>query len=493
MAQIYLQEGIADRPAQFDYFFRATPDYGTHQAGYCVTAGLGPFLSWLAALQVGADDVAALAAFSNADGAPLFDPTFLRWLSSPDRWSGIEIHAIAEGRVVHPHEPIISVVGPLAVAQMIETSLLNHLNYATLIATKAARVVQSARHGRVLEFGTRRGPGAGVDEGIRAALIAGCTGTSNVEASIALGTVPRGTHAHSLVQAYLAMGGGELAAFRAMARSSPSDCVLLVDTISTLHSGLPNAITVFEELRVAGYEPSGVRLDSGDLAYLAVQVAKQLDAAGFPDVTIILSGDLDELNIWQILAQIDDEAERDGVPADAVRRRLAYGVGTRLITSHGDASLNGVYKLVSLQDDARGWVPAIKVSEDPGKVPIPGPKRLWRLYDRRDAAVVDLIGLPDDDPLGSEEFVVHHPTRADVSTTHRRADIARVEELHVEVSTSGDPDAESIDALQERCRDDIEHLDVGVRRLVNPHRYHVSLTDRMHHLRSDLIERTRAG
>jgi nicotinate phosphoribosyltransferase len=492
MAQIYVREAIADEWAQFDYFFRSTPDYGAHRAGYCVTAGLGPFLRWLGALRFGPSELEALAAMRGSGGEPAFDRRFLDWLADADRWRELEIDAVPEGRVVHPHEPIVSVTGPLAAAQLIETALLNHLNYATLVATKAARVVGSARGGAVLEFGMRRGPGAGVSDGVRAALIAGCAGTSDVEASVALGTRPRGTHAHSLVQAYLAAGAGELEAFRAMARAAPDDCVLLVDTVDTLHSGVPHAIEVFEELRAAGHRPAGVRLDSGDLASLAVQAARQLDEAGFEDVPIVLSGDLDELGIEHLHARVDEVADGPSAPA-RLRRRLVYGVGTRLITSHGDAALDGVYKLVGLRR-GREWTPAIKISEEPGKVPVPGRKRLWRLYDRRGVAAADLVGVPDEHPFDHETMVAHHPTQVDLRTEHHRDELSSAEELHVRVAADpGVDDVEPLDELTERCRRDVERLDGGVRRLVDPDRYEVSLSDRLHRLRLDLIERTRDG
>ncbi|MEM1332051.1 MAG: nicotinate phosphoribosyltransferase, partial [Actinomycetota bacterium] len=383
MAQVYVNAGIAERAAQFDHFFRSTPDYGTHQAGYCVSAGLGPFLDWLDDLTITDEHVGALRSMRSATGGQIFAEPFLDWLAAPDRFAGIEVRAVAEGRVVHPHEPIVSVTGPLAACQLLETSLLNHFNYPTLIATKAARVVRSARGGRVLEFGMRRGPSTGVNEGIRAALVGGCVSTSNVEAGIALGRQPIGTHAHALVQAYLALAGpdgdGELQAFRAMADSAPDECILLVDTVDTLSSGVPNAIAVFDELRGRGHEPVGVRLDSGDLAYLSVQTARLLDEAGYPDVSIVLSSDLDELNIWQILTQIADEADREGMDPHPIRDRLVYGVGTRLITSHGSGALNGVYKLVGVEGDDGAWTPAIKISEEPGKIPLPGRKAVWRL------------------------------------------------------------------------------------------------------------------
>ena len=489
MAQVYVAQGLSERRAQFDYFFRSTPDYGTHQAGFCVSAGLQPLLAWLRDLRVDETHVDALAAMRNATGEPIFGEKFLKWVSAPDRFSGIEVSAIAEGRVVHPHEPIITVTGPLAVCQLIETSLLNHLNYPTLIATKAARVVRSARGGRVLEFGMRRGPATGVNEGIRGALIGGCVSTSNVEAAIALGRTPIGTHAHSLVQAYIALGDGEIAAFRAVAAAAPDDCTLLVDTIDTLDSGVPNAITVFNELRAGGHRPVGIRLDSGDLAYLSVRAAMMLDDAGFPDVSIVLSSDLDELTIWQIRTQINDDAERLGIDPAPIHSRLVYGVGTRLITSHGSTALNGVYKLVGIEGPDGEWTPAIKVSEDPGKVPLPGRKRLWRLYDHRGIAVVDLIGLADEEPLPDETNVVHHPTKPGISKTIMRREISRIEPLHEAVfgDANRDPQAPTIDALAARCAADVDVLDVGVQRLVNPHRYHVSITDRLHRLRNELV------
>lgn len=489
MAQVYVLEGISERQAQFDYFFRSTPDYGTHQAGFCVSAGLGPFLRWMDSLYISDEHVNALADMTSPTGSPVFAPEFLSWLQMPGRFDDIEVRAVTEGRVVHPHVPVISITGPLAVCQLLETSLLNHMNYPTLIATKASRVVRSARGGRVLEFGMRRGPATGVNEGIRAALIGGCVSTSNVEAAIALGRQPIGTHAHALVQAYMALGEGEVGAFRAVAAAAPDECILLVDTVSTLESGVPNAIVVFDELRAAGHEPVGVRLDSGDLAFLAVQTAKLLDDAGYHGVSIVLSSDLDELNIWQILTQIGDDAERLGIDPAPIRRRLVYGVGTRLITSHGSGALNGVYKLVGIEDHNGEWTPAIKISEDQGKVPLPGRKIVWRLYDQRGAAIVDLIGLDDEEPFPTDSITVHHPNRPGVAQTINRADISHVEVLH-ELVVSGR--TESIDLLAERCEQDIDRLDVGVRRLVNPHRYHVSITDRLNDLRSELVAAARS-
>jgi nicotinate phosphoribosyltransferase len=487
MAQVYVRTGLAHRPAQFDAFYRSNPDYGTHQAGYCISAGLGPFCDWLAGLRVSDEEIAALGALRAPGGGPLFGPEFLDWIADPGLFAELEIHAIGEGRVVHPNEPIVSVTGPLAAAQLIETALLNFVNYPTLIATKASRVVSATRGGRVLEFGMRRGPATGVNDGIRAALIGGCESTSNVEAAIATGYRPSGTLAHSLIQAFLALGMGELEAFRASAAAAPDECILLVDTIDTLRSGVPNAVTVFGELRAAGHEPVGVRLDSGDLAYLAVQTARLLDDGGFVDAAIVMSSDLDELTIWQIRDQIGDDARRSGLDPGPILDRLVYGVGTRLITSAGDSALNGVYKLVGIADADGSWLPAIKVSEDPGKVPLPSRKLVWRLYDHRGTAVTDLVGLADEVPLAHEENIVHHPVQAGVHKIIRRADIGHIEPLLEAVDVAGAQP--SVAELAARCRSDVDRLDVGVQRLVNPHRYHVSVTDALHRLRADLLAR----
>ncbi|MEZ5378672.1 MAG: nicotinate phosphoribosyltransferase [Acidimicrobiales bacterium] len=489
MGQLYFREGLAERRAQFDYFFRENPDYGTHQAGFCIAAGLEPLLEWLDTTSFGEAETAALRELRTAAGEPLFDEAYLDWLVSSCDFSLLELTSIAEGRVIHPHLPVMSVVGPMAVAQIVETALLNHLNYATLIATKAARVRQSAQSSVVLEFGMRRGAGAAVDEGARAALIGGCNATSNVEASVVLGTDPKGTHAHSLVQAYLATGGGELEAFRAFARSYPDDCVLLVDTIDTLRSGMPNAITVFNELRAAGHEPVGVRLDSGDLAYLGVQAARQLDAAGFPDASIVLSGDLDELTIWQIRSQIFEEAIRVGLDPTAMLARLVYGVGTRLITSHGESALGGVFKLVGVENAEGEWEPAIKLSENPVKIPIPGAKSVWRLYDHAGVATVDLVAVPDEDPLGDDDIEAFHPFLDGVSRIIRRSDIARAEALRSDPRLQRD---QGLAMSRQRALDDVAALDPGVRRLVNPHRYHVSLTKAMKERQRTVIAAVRS-
>ncbi|HOJ02312.1 MAG TPA: nicotinate phosphoribosyltransferase, partial [Anaerolineaceae bacterium] len=283
MAQIYYRNGMRETPAQFDYFFRSYPDYGSHQAGYCINAGLEWFIDWLQEAKFGQDEISYLSGLKNTQGNALFAPDFLEWLASDQPFSRISMRAIPEGRVVHPNVPIAIVEGPIIQAQLIESALLNYLNYQTLIATKAARIHESCHGQMVMEFGLRRAQERAANAGARAAIIGGADSTSNVGISSMLGTQPSGTHAHSMIQAFIALGGTELDAFRAYAAEYPDNCILLVDTISTLESGIPNAIKVFEELKASGHSPIGIRLDSGDLAYFSIQAAKMLDEAGFQD------------------------------------------------------------------------------------------------------------------------------------------------------------------------------------------------------------------
>jgi nicotinate phosphoribosyltransferase len=290
------------------------------------------------------------------------------------------------------------------------------------------------------------------------------------------------------------MGGTELDAFRAYAAVYPDDCLLLVDTISTLESGIPNAIRVFEELRRQGHRPVGIRLDSGDLAYLSIQAAKLLDAAGFEDAAIVLSNNLDELVIWQIVTQIQDEAPLYSVDADKLIARLVYGVGTGLITSRGQAALDGVYKLVALHKDG-GWVPAFKVSESPEKTINPGHKSVWRLYDRRGRANTDMLTLDDEDPRAMRPIIVHHPVAHTRYRSLEPEEVSSVESLQVEVLRAGQLvyDLPSIEAMRAWREADLDRLDPGVKRLMNPHIYHVSLSERLWNLKQALIATAHAG
>jgi nicotinate phosphoribosyltransferase len=495
MAQLYYRMGLHETWSQFDHFFRSYPDYGVHQAGYCINAGLEWLLDWIDDAHFREEDLEYLRGQTGQTGDRIFDDDFLDWLRTSFTFEDIILRAIPEGRVVHPNVPLTVVQGPLAITQVLETPLLNQLNYQTLIATKAARIHESGRGQLLLEFGMRRGHERGVNAGARAALIGGADFSSNVGISHVLGYPPKGTHAHSMVQVFMALGDGELEAFRAYADIYPDDCLLLVDTIDTLKSGIPNAIKVFESLRQQGHEPVGVRLDSGDLAHLSVQAAKMLNEAGFPDTKIVLSNQLDELVILQILTQIRDEASQYDVDADHLIDRLVYGVGTRLITSGGDAALDGVYKLVAVQEDGE-WKPAIKVSETPAKVLNPGHKRVWRLYDQRGKATADLLALYDEEPQDMDTITLRHPTEHTLQRTLPQDQITEVEPLLVEVLKEGqrvyDPPAPevsaAIEAMRERREKDLSCLDSGVRRIVNPHIYHVSLSQKLWELKQTLID-----
>jgi nicotinate phosphoribosyltransferase len=487
MAQLYLRSGVAERPARFDHIFRSYPDYGTHQAGYAVVAGLAPLLDWMRRVSFSTEVLEGLRGMRGSTGARLFDDAFLGWLAGQDGFSSCEIFAVPEGRVVHAGAPITMVEGPLAMAQILETPLLNRLNFETLIATKASRVTEAAMGGGVLEFGARRAHGFGANGATRAALIGGATASSNVGASLDLGIDSRGTHGHSMVQVFMATLGGELEAFRAYADVYPDDCLLLVDTIDTIESGVPNAITVFEELKRKGHRPIGIRLDSGDLAHLAVRSARLLNDAGFDEPTIVLSSQLDEVNIWQIRNQIAIEAPRYGVDPDHLLARLTYGVGSRMATSEGASSLDGVYKVVAVQDEQGEWEPAIKISNSPSKIVDPGIKQVWRLYDERKTATADLIALTGED-VDVRPLTLHHPHLPDVSRSLDADHVSRMEPLLQNVEDMDIPDdpREVIEQARHRRLSDLDHLDPGVRRLVNPHTYHVSLSDGLSELKHRL-------
>ncbi len=489
MAQLYYRFGMHEKQAQFDYFFRDYPNYGSHKSGYCINAGLEWLLDWMGEAHFGKLEVGQLRSQRGSMGNQLFADDFLDWLSHNGNFDSITLHAIPEGRVVHPNTPLAVVQGGLAMAQILETSLLNHLTYQTLVATKASRIKESCKGQILMEFGLRRAQERAANAGTRAALIGGADFSSNVGVSQLLGIPPKGTHAHSMVQVFLAQGGSELDAFRAFAEIYPDDCILLVDTINTLESGVPNAIRVFEELRRKGHQPAGIRLDSGDLAFLSIHAAKQMNDAGFPDARIVLSNQLDELAIWQITTQVQHEAERYGVEPDSLLKRLVYGVGTGLITSKGASALDGVYKLVALEEAGK-WIPAIKISESPQKTLIPGNKRLWRVYDERGKATADLIALHDENMAQCDPLVLQHPVLASMRRTLTKDQVTMIEPMLEKVYQEGKQvnQMPSIEEIRSRRLNDLKKLDPGVRRLVNPHIYHVSITETLWNLKKSLTQ-----
>lgn len=376
----YFRHGMGENRAVFDLFYRKAGGEIT----FAVAAGLEQAVNYVENLRFEESDLSYLRSLG------MFDEPFLGYLREL-RFTG-DINAVPEGTLVFPGEPILQVMAPLMQAQLLETALLNIINHQTLIATKASRVVQAAGDDSVLEFGLRRaqGPDAGI-YGARAAIIGGCDATSNVMTAELFRIPVKGTHAHSWVMSFPT----ELDAFRAYANVFPDGCLLLVDTYDTLKSGVPNAIAVFHELRARGYEPAGIRLDSGDIAYLSRKSREMLDAAGFPEAKICASGDLDEEVIWDLKAQ--------GARVDI------WGVGTRLITSENMPALGGVYKLAAEEVDGV-MRPRIKISENAAKVTNPGEKAVYRVYDQKSGrALADLIALKDEVYDGKEPLLLFDP------------------------------------------------------------------------------------
>lgn len=449
----YLRHEIHDKPAVFDLYFRRNPFGG----GYAVLGGLDPALDYLERLYFGHDEIAYLRELG------LFDERFIAWLES-FRFRG-RVTAVAEGEVVFATEPLLTVEAPLAEAQLVETALLNLINFQTLVATKAARMVHEAGEGSVVEFGARRAHGPdGAAGASRAAYIGGARRTSNLMAGRRFGIPVSGTQAHSWVMAFAT----ELEAFRAYAAAFPDHCVLLVDTYDTLRSGIPNAITVANELRANGHELRGIRLDSGDLAYLSKQARWMLDEAGLPQVKIVASNELDE----HIIESIRLEGGRVDI----------YGVGTHLAAPAGDggAALGGVYKLVEV--DGR---PRIKVSSDRAKSTLPGRKKLWRvLGDGR--FEMDVLSAADETPgPGDRVLDPMNPLRR---TLVPRS--ARLEEIRSVVMERGTRTAppRALPEVADRARERLARLPEGCLRLLNPHVYRVAMTRRLHEMRDRMIE-----
>jgi nicotinate phosphoribosyltransferase len=291
-----------------------------------------------------------------------------------------------------------------------------------------------------------------------------------------------------MVQAIMALGGSEFDAFCSFAEIYPNNCILLVDTINTLESGIPNAIKVFEEMKRKGNIPLGIRLDSGDLAYLSIQAAKMLNDAGFPNTTIVLSNQIDELTIWQIISQIQSEASRYGVDPQQLINRLSYGVGTRMITSSNASALDGVYKLVAVHGKNE-WFPTMKISESPEKTLNPGQKNVWRLYDTSSKAIDDMICLKHEKPQTLQKIVLHHPTDQTKQREIDKKDISEIEQILENIIEDGKVIYEfpSIDSIRNKRDQDIDRLYPGVKRLITPHIYHVSLSQKLWELKQKLI------
>ena len=463
MLQGYFREKQANETVIFDMFFRSNPNSG----GYSVCAGLEQVIEYIEGLHFTDEDINYLRTLG------LFGDDFLSYLSD-FKFTG-DIYAIPEGSVIFPKEPIMKIVAPIMEAQLIETAILNIINHQSLIATKASRVVFAANGDTVLEFGLRRaqGPDAGI-YGARAAMIAGCFATSNVLAGQMFDVPVRGTHAHSWVMSF----SDELTAFRKYANLYPNACILLVDTYDTLRSGVPNAIKVFNEMKEKGIELKnyGIRLDSGDLAYLSKKARQLLDNAGFKDAVISASNDLDENLISSLKLQS--------------AKISSWGVGTHLITSKDCPAFGGVYKLSAVyESDKKAFKAKIKLSENAEKNTNPGNKKIYRIYDKDTKKIIaDLICLVEETLDTSEELLLFDPLET-WKKTLLPGDTYYVKELLVPIFKEGKwvYKSPSVMEIREYCRSAMDTLWEESRRLEYPHNTHVDLSQKLWNLKNNLL------
>lgn len=460
MAYGYWKSGAREREGVFSLSFRSPPFDG----GYTVACGLGTVVEYLERFAFADDDLAYLASLSGADGDPLFEPAFLDFLG--ELRLTCDVDAVPEGTAVFPHEPLLRVRGPVIQAQILETALLNILNFQTLVATKAARVCHAARGDPVLEFGLRRAQG--IDGGLaasRAAFVGGCAATSNLLAGKLYGIPVRGTHAHSWVMSF----ESELESFEAYARALPNNCVFLVDTYDTIE-GVRNAVEVGRWLRARGHELLGVRLDSGDLAYLSGEARRILDESGFPDAIVIASSELDEHIITSLKLQ--------GAPI------VVWGVGTHIATAFDQPALGGVYKLAAVRNPGGEWEPRIKLSEQAVKITTPGHLQVRRFTVDGEFAG-DMIYDERHPPVGEATIV----DPLDMTRRKHFAPGVEAEDLLVPVFRGGVRVYHPPALAESRARTaaQLARFHSGIKRLVNPHRYPVGLEYGLHQRKTDLV------
>ncbi|NLW23133.1 MAG: nicotinate phosphoribosyltransferase [Tissierellia bacterium] len=462
MANGYFETGMKDKIAYFDMFFRQIPDNG----GFAIMAGVEQLIEYLKNLKFSEEDIEYFRS------KKMFSEEFLDYLRNFK--FECDVWAIPEGTPIFPGEPIVIVRGPIIQAQIIETMMLLTINHQSLIATKANRIVRAAQGRTVMEFGSRRAQGyEGAILGARAAYIGGAIGTACTIADRDFSIPALGTMAHSWIQ----MFPSELEAFRTYARLYPDNCVLLVDTYNVLKSGVPNAIKTFnEEIVPRGYRPKGIRIDSGDIAYLSKEARKMLDDAGFPDCQIIASSGLDEYVIRDLLNQ--------GAKIDS------FGVGERLITARSEPVFGGVYKLVAVEENGK-IIPKIKVSENVDKITTPGFKQLYRLYDRKtNKAIADVITLHDEEIDDSKPYEIFHPIY-----TWKRKTLTDfyARKLLVKIFDKGKCIYESppIDEIRNYCEEQVNTLWEEVRRFENPHEYFVDLSKPLWDIKNEMLKKHR--
>lgn len=459
MANGYFKNNFKDTIAYFDMFYRKVPDGG----GFVIMAGVEQLVDYLANLRFTADDIEYLRSKG-------FGEDFLDYLTNFE--FACDVWAVPEGTPVFPGEPIVKVKGPVIQAQFIETMLLLCINHQSLIATKANRISRAAGEKAVMEFGSRRAQGAdGAILGARAAYIGGCTGTACAISDEMFGVPALGTMAHSWVQLF----DSELEAFKAYAKEYPDSCTLLVDTYNTLKSGIPNAIKTFDEvLKPMGKRPKGIRIDSGDIAYLSRKARKMLDEAGYPDCQIVASNSLDEYIIRDMLLQ--------GAKIDS------FGVGERLITSSSSPMLGGVYKLCAVEKDGE-IIPKIKLSENVQKITTPGNKRAYRLYDKETGkAIADLITLAGEKIDESQPYELFDP---DYTWKRKTVENFVAKELLEPLFSKGKCVFEKKDVkeIREYCKEQVNTLWDEVTRFENPHNYYVDLSQPLWDLKHQMLRK----
>jgi nicotinate phosphoribosyltransferase len=461
MAAAYFEHGKASDTATFDLYYRRNPFKG----GYAIAAGLENAVRAAIETKFSEDDLAFLRSLTSSAGAPIFSENFLKYLAS-FQFKG-NIRAIAEGTVVFPNEPLLQASGNLIECQMAESVMLCHINFQTLIATKAARIWEAARHKPIIEFGLRRAQGPdGALSACRAAFIGGADSTSNVLGSALLGMPVKGTHAHSWIQSF----DSELEAFRAYGRLFPDECVLLVDTYDTLKSGVPNTIRVAKELEQNGHRLGGIRIDSGDLAFLSKQARRMLDEHDLSYVKIIASNELDEYIIFDILAQ--------GGEVDI------WGVGTNLVTGcgAGGCALGGIYKMV--EHNGR---PKIKLSANPEKMTNPGIKKVIRFYGEEGLMEADALA-DNSETIETDGVLIIDPNNP---LRRKKVNSGHFQELMDAVVKSGKLVKEfpSLEQIRSRRREQLSQLHESYRRLHNPHEYKVGLTHRLWQQKEQMLDR----
>ena len=463
MMQGYFKHKDRNETVIFDAFYRNNPCGG----GYSIAAGLEQLIAYIKELHFSPEDIRYL------DSLHLFEKDFLDYLAD-FHFSG-DIYAIPEGTVIFPREPLVKVIAPIMEAQLVETAILNIINHQSLIATKAARVCYAARGDGIMEFGLRRaqGPDAGI-YGARAAVIGGCIGTSNVLCGQLFDVPVKGTHAHSWIMSF----PDEYTAFKTYADLYPSACILLVDTYDTLKSGVPNAIRVFREMRKAGIPLTfyGIRLDSGDLAYLSKKARAMLDEAGFPDAVISASNDLDEYLIESLKAQ-----------GAAI---TSWGVGTNLITSKDNPAFGGVYKLAAVMGQDGEFIPKIKLSENTEKVTNPGNKTIYRVYEKDSGKIkADLICLVGETFNEEDPLLLFDPLEP-WKKTRLPGGSYNLRELLVPVFQKGKCCYESpkVMAIRDYCQKELSTLWDETKRFVNPHPIYVDLSQKLYDIKIALLD-----